>query len=133
MHVTKVADIASIVTLRQQHIDGIGFGYGFLGGDWLAVFIAGTEVTAVQHKVIGVFAGQHGIRLRACGDQYCFRRDQRLSDIPPFTVLAFGLHRNLESAGVAVLIGFDRQRRQAFGEGDAFLQSLVYFLVVERV
>ena len=83
--------------------------------------------------MIGIFAGQHGIRLRACGDQYGFRRDQRLSGIPPFAIFVFGLHRNLESAGMPVLIGFDRQRRQAFGEGDAFLQSLVYFLVVERV
>ena len=61
------------------------------------------------------------------------RRKPGLAGFVPLPVLAEALHCEADALRRAVFVDVDRERREALGERDAFLERLLDLLVVERV
>ena len=93
------------------------------------------EILAVEMEVRGILARQHGVRLRARGDQDRARRQRSCArDFVPDAVAVVVLHRHRRGrcaaprSSTSIASGVRPSAKQ-----DALLERLLDFLVVERV
>ena len=134
MQVAEEADGAAVRPKRHQHVDVAGLGDAFRLHR-LAVFVDSLEVAAVEDDVVVVFAGEHGVGLRAGGHQdrcgraasTCLARGDSL----PVASSQSYFERRATAAPVAIHFHFFG--RQALGEAHAFFERLGDFFVIERV
>jgi hypothetical protein len=124
---------APVAGARQEHVGPRRLRDRILRLDRVAVLVAGAEVLAVEREVRRVLAGEHGVRLGAGGDEDRLGRKPGLAGFVPLPVLAEPLPREADPLRRAVLVDVHRERGEALGEHDPFLERLLDFLVVERV
>src|SRR5713226_8677680 len=127
MLVAEETEEASVGETRKQYLRALGLRDRVLRLERLSVLVAGLEVFAVEREMRGVLAREHGVRLRAGGDEDRVRRQ------PVFGRFEAARPAEADAAHGAVVVHVHGNRRKALGEGDAFLERLFHFLVIERI
>ena len=133
VQVAEEADEASVAVTVQQHVRALGLGDRAFGLHRSAGFVARLEILAVQLEMRGIFSGEYGVRLRARRDQQGAGGKFDCAGLGPLAVCPHFLDGEMHRPCVAVFVHVDPGGRQAFREGDAFLQRLFHFFMVERV
>ncbi len=133
MQIAEEADEAPVFEPRQQYLGVRRLGQGIFRLYRRAIFAAGLEIFAVELELPGMFAREHRVRLRARRDENRVRRQPVFVAGLPLSFRAESLQREAHALDRAVVVHVHRQRREAFGKGDAFFQRLFHLFVVERV
>ena len=133
MHVAEVRDPALCGRPRHQHARLRGLGALVLGLDRVAVLVERAEIAPVQGEVVRILAREHGVGLRAGGDEDAARGQHGLALGEPAAVGVAVLARERDRSHGASCVDVDAPRIEAFCEADAFLERFLHLLMVQRV
>ena len=133
MQVAEEGQHAPVGHARQQHLRGGRFAGAVLGADWRTVFVDRLEILAVEAEMHAVFAGQHGVGLRAGGDEHAACRQHEVVCVVPAAVAVSTLGGQGDRAHGARFVDVDAARVHALGDADAFLERLLHLFVVQGV
>src|SRR5690348_16378766 len=123
MEVAEKADRATVATQMRQdpHRSGLG---DPLGGRWVAVFVEGAEIAAVEDDVLGVLAAEHGVWLSSRRDEDRARRQYDLlaRTLVGLRPMPADFRRTMagqaQGGGLPEEVDLDLGRGQQFGEAD---------------